>query len=233
MTLNTSSLQTPQFKSYTYLDAYSRINGLVVVGEGLADLHFRLLARAIPEDQQELERLAAMEGRHASDFVGCGRNLGVKPDVAVARQLFAPLHALFLERDRAGDLAGCLVIQGLVVECFAVAAYRHYLPVADAYAAPITAAVIADEGEHLGYAERWLRERFTAVETSAAAISKRALPISLSILQSLAADLQAIGMDPIELLTSFSELYQEALETIGFEPPAARRILAGAAAAMV
>ena len=233
MILNTSSLQTPQFKSSIYLDAYSRINGMVVVGEGLADRHFRLLARALPEDQQELERLAAMEGRHASDFVGCGRNLGVKPDVGLARQLFAPLHALFLERDRAGDLAGCLVIQGLVVECFAVAAYRHYLPVADAYAAPITAAVIADEGEHLGYAERWLRERFAAVEASAAAISKRALPITLHILQSLAADLQAIGIDPIELLASFSELFQQALETIGFEPPAARRILAGAAAAMV
>jgi fatty aldehyde decarbonylase len=233
MVLNTPSLQTPQFKSSIYLDAYSRINGMVVVGEGLADRHFRLLARAIPEDQQELERLAAMEGRHASDFVGCGRNLGVKPDVGLARQLFAPLHALFLERDRAGDLAGCLVIQGLVVECFAVAAYRHYLPVADAYAAPITAAVIADEGEHLGYAEHWLRERFAAVETSAAAIAKRALPITLSILQSLTADLQAIGMDPIELVASFSELFQQTLETIGFEPPAARRILAGAAAAMV
>ena len=233
MVLNTSSLQPPQFKSSIYLSAYSRINGMVVVGEGLADRHFRLLARAIPEDQQELERLAAMEGRHASDFVGCGRNLGVKPDVGLARQLFAPLHALFLERDRAGDLAGCLVIQGLVVECFAVAAYRHYLPVADAYAAPITAAVIADEGEHLGYAERWLQERFAAVDASIAAISRRALPITLSILQSLAADLQAIGMDPIELLASFSELFQQALETIGFEPPAARRILAGAAAAMV
>ena len=232
MILNTSSLQTPQFKSSIYLDAYSRINGMVVVGEGLADRHFRLLARAIPEDQQELERLAAMEGRHASDFVGCGRNLGVKPDVGLARQLFAPLHALFLERDRAGDLAGCLVIQGLVVECFAVAAYRHYLPVADAYAAPITAAVIADEGEHLGYAERWLQERFATVEASAVAISRQALPITLGILQSLAADLQAIGMDPIELVASFSELFQQTLETIGFEPPAARRILAGAAAAM-
>ncbi len=218
--------------SPTYLDAYSRINGLVVVGEGLADRHFRLLARAIPEDQQELERLAAMEGRHANEFVGCGRNLGVKPDVGLARQLFAPLHELFLERDRAGDLAGCLVIQGLVVECFAMAAYRHYLPVADAYAAPITADVIADEGEHLGYAERWLQEHFSSAEASAAAISRRALPITLSILQSLSADLQAIGMDPIELLASFSDLFQRALETIGFEPPVARQILARAAAAM-
>ena len=220
--------------SPAYLDAYSRINGMVVVGEGLADRHFRLLGRAIPEDGPELDRLAAMEGRHATAFVGCGRNLGVKPDVALARQLFAPLHALFLEYDRQGDLPACLVIQGLIVECFAVAAYRHYLPVADAYAAPITAAVINDEGEHLGYAEQWLQARIAtgdqAVVASVAAASRRALPITLGILHHLAGDLTAIGMDPIEVLASFSELYQQALEAIGFEAAAARRILAGAAA---
>lgn len=216
--------------SDVYRDAYSRINGMVVVGEGLADRHFRLLARAIPDDYEELTRLAAMEGRHASDFVGCGRHLGVKPDVGLARRLFAPLHGLFQECDRQGDLTGCLVIQGLIVECFALAAYRSYLPVADAYAAPITAAVIADEGEHLGYAERWLQERFASVQGAAAAACKRALPITLEILRTLAADLQAIGMDPIEVLASFSELFQQALEGIGFEAAAARRILAGAAA---
>ena len=220
--------------SPAYLDAYSRINGVVVVGEGLADRHFRLLGRAIPEDGPELDRLAAMEGRHAAAFVGCGRNLGVKPDVGLARQLFAPLHALFLEYDREGDLPACLVIQGLIVECFAVAAYRHYLPVADAYAAPITAAVINDEGEHLGYAEQWLRARITAgdqvVAASVAEASRRALPVTLGILHHVADDLTAIGMDPIEVLASFSELYQQALEAIGFEAAAARRILAGAAA---
>lgn len=222
------------YKSPSYLDAYSRINGMVVVGEGLADRHFRLLSRAIPEDGPELERLAAMEGRHATAFVSCGRNLGVKPDVALARQLFAPLHRLFLERDRRGDLSACLVIQGLIVECFAVAAYRSYLPVADTYAAPITAAVIRDEGEHLGYAEQWLQTRITAgdqaVETSVAEASRRALPITFDILRRLAADLTMIGMDPIDVLSSFSELFGQTLQAIGFEAAAARRILAGAAA---
>jgi fatty aldehyde decarbonylase len=218
------------YKSPSYLDAYSRINGMVVVGEGLADRHFRLLSRAIPEDGPELERLAAMEGRHATAFVSCGRNLGVKPDVGMARQLFAPLHGLFLERDRQGDLPACLVIQGLIVECFAVAAYRSYLPVADAYAGPITAAVMVEEGEHLGYAERWLKTRFASVEASVAAVSQQALPITIGILQRLAADLTLIGMDPIQVLASFSELFGQALEAIGFEAAASRRILASAAA---
>jgi fatty aldehyde decarbonylase len=227
------AIKVSDFTSDAYRDAYSRINGLVVVGEGLADRHFRLLARSIPEDRDELERLAAMEGRHATDFVGCGRHLGIKPDVALARRLFAPLHQLFLDCDRAGDLTGCLVIQGLIVECFAVAAYRCYLPVADSYARPITAAVIDDEAEHLNYAERWLGQRLVGVAEGVLRISTKALPITLGILQALSDDLQTVGIDPVELLGCFTLLFQQALEAIGLVAAVARRILIRAAAASV
>jgi hypothetical protein len=40
-------------------------------------------------------------------------------------------------------------------------------------------------------------------------------------------------MDPIDVLAGFSELFQQALQQIGFEAAAARRILAGAAAAAI
>ena len=46
----------------------------------------------------------------------------------------------------------------------------------------------------------------------------------------LAADLTLIGMDPIQVLACFSELFGQALEAIGFEAAASRRILASAAA---
>ena len=50
------------FTTEIYRQSYGRINGVVVVGEALAEQHFRLLARAIPEDAGELKRLGAMEG---------------------------------------------------------------------------------------------------------------------------------------------------------------------------
>jgi fatty aldehyde decarbonylase len=221
----------PDVTTAPYRDAYSRINGVVVVGEGLADRHFRLLARAIPEDRDELLRLAAMEGRHARDFVGCGRQLGIRPDLALARRLFAPLHDLFLACDRRADLAGCLVIQGLVVECFAVAAYSSYLPVADDDARPITARVLADEAEHLGYAEQWLQRQFGAVEAAVRQVCREALPVTLAMLASLTADMHAIGIDPHDLLAGFVERFQQALETIGFDGREARRLLVSAASA--
>ena len=86
----TTSIAIADITSPAYLDAYSRINGVVVIGEGLADRHFRLLAKAIPADGPELLRLAAMEGRHAREFIGCGHHLGIKPDLVLAKQLFDP-----------------------------------------------------------------------------------------------------------------------------------------------
>ncbi len=221
----TCTIAPPDYSSAAYLDAYSRINAMVIVGEGLADRHFRLLAEAIPEDAEELQTLAAMEGRHAREFVGCGANLGVKPDSPLARSLFAPLHALFLEASRAGDRVACLVIQCLIVECFAVAAYRCYLPVADAYAKPITAEVLTDEALHLSYGEDWLRPRFQEVADGVVACCRRAVPVALSMLERLKPDLETIGIAPVELVGEFMACFQESLLAIGFSPARSRQVL--------
>jgi fatty aldehyde decarbonylase len=213
------------FASSAYRQAYSRINGMVVVGEGLADRHFRRLAKLLPHDRAELLRLGAMEARHARDFVGCGRNLGVKADAALAHRLLAPLHQQFQEAEASGDLVSCLVIQCLIIECFAVAAYRLYLPVADPYAAPITAAVMADEREHLNYGKQWLRPRFAAVAAAVEACALRAVPVALGMLDELRNDLATLGIDPPELVAEFMVLFQESLQAIGFEARAARRLV--------
>lgn len=210
------------YDSPAYRAAYARINGMVIVGEGLAYRHFRQLAEIFPEDRQELDRLAAMESGHARDFVGCGINLGIKPDLALARDLFAPLHALFLEARRSADRVGPLVIQCLVVESFALAAYRGYLPVADPYAAPITRRVMADEDEHLNYGER----RLSPAGDLALDWCTQALPITLAILRPLLPDVAAIGMEATELVAEFADLLQGSLERIGIGGPAARRTIA-------
>lgn len=202
----------------TYRDAYSRINGVVIVGESLADRHFRRLATLIPDDREELQRLGAMEGHHAREFAGCGQHLGIKADMGLAHGLMAPLHEQFMEADRAGDRVACLVIQCVIIECFAVAAYRCYLPVADAFARPVTAAVLQDEAEHLDYGEQWLGAWFPEVTTRVEVCCARALPAALGMLRTLVPDLEAIGIDPVDLIGEFTLGFRQSLERIGFEP---------------
>lgn len=221
----------PDFASAAYGEAYGRINGLVIVGEAMADRHFRRLAALLPQDREELRRLGAMEGRHAADFVGCGRQLGVTPDLALARRLLAPLQQQFDACEAAGDVVGCLTLQCLIIECFAVAAYRCYLPVADPYAAPITAAVLNDEDEHLGYGEQWLRQRLDAVREPLERCCRQAVPAALAMLDSLKVDLEAIAIAPLELMTEFVICFQQALEACGYTPPQARGLVARLAGA--
>jgi fatty aldehyde decarbonylase len=215
----------PAFDSDAYRAAYRRINGTVVVGEGLADRHFRLLAALLPGDRQELLALGAMEARHATDFVGCGRNLGVKADVGLARRLLMPLHHQFMAAAADSDTVACLVIQCLIIECFAVAAYRLYLPVADAYALPITRRVLRDEAEHLSYGERWLGACFPEVAARVIRCSRRAVPVALAMLAELGPDLDTLGIDPLHLVADFALAFQGSLEAIGFEAADARRLV--------
>ncbi len=222
----------PDYSSATYHDAFSRINGLVVIGEGVANRHFRYLARAIPEDQEELTRLADMEARHAAEFVGCAKNLGVKPDLILAKRLFQPLHDLFLNCERYGNIVGCLTIQGVIVECFALAAYRNYLPVADSYARPITAAVIDDESLHLDYAERWLMLNLADVKNIVVDISRKALPLAVTILKELATDMRALMIDPEEIIASFSDEFLQTMESIGFTKKEVSKLLMRAMASV-
>jgi fatty aldehyde decarbonylase len=219
------------YTSEAYLHAYSRINAMVIVGEGLADRHFRRLAALLPQDREELLRLGAMEAGHAAAFVGCGRNLGVKPDSGLARRLLAPLQDQFARADARGDVVGCLVIQCLIIECFAVAAYQCYLPVADPYAQPITDAVMRDEHEHLNYGEHWLRSRFDAVREQVERCCREAVPVALGMLQTLKPDLEAIGIDPVELVAEFVVRFQESLESIGYTPSDARTLVGRLASA--
>lgn len=102
------SASCPEYASAACGEAYSRINALVIVGEPMADRHFRCLAGLLPHDDAQLGRLGAMQGRHAADFVGCGRQLGVKPDLSLARQLVAPLRQPFDACEAEGDVVGCL-----------------------------------------------------------------------------------------------------------------------------
>lgn len=219
------------YTSEAYRRAYSRINAMVIVGEGLADRHFRRLAALLPDDREELLRLGAMEARHAAAFVGCGRNLGVKPDSGLARRLLAPLQDQFTRADASGDVVRCLVIQCLIIECFAVAAYHCYLPVADPYAQPITNAVMRDEHEHLNYGEQWLRSRCVAVRGQVEQCCREAVPVALAMVQMLRPDLEAIGIDAVELVAEFVVRFQQSLESIGYAPREARNLVGRLASA--
>jgi fatty aldehyde decarbonylase len=212
-------LQSPQvidFHNPAYRDAYSRINGIVLEGEQQAYENFVRLAELLPEHRNELICLGKMEARHRKSFEACGRNLEVTPDLDFARQFFASLHQIFQEAADAGKIVTCLVVQSLIIECFAIAAYNTYLPVADNFARAVTQSVVKDEFSHLNFGEVWLKEAFPDCQAEIDAANRQIMPVIWRMLGQVEADMKTLGMVKATLVEDFISRYGETLNHIGF-----------------
>lgn len=212
----TQASQTLDFCSDTYRNTFSRINGIVIEGEQEAHDNFICLAELLPEHTEELIRLGKMEFRHRKSFEACGRNLNVTPDLTFAEQFFADLRQSFQDAAANQQIATCLLIQALVIECFAIAAYNNYIPVADDFARKVTESVVADEYLHLNFGEVWLKANFVSVKAELEAANRQVLPIIWRMLNRVESDAKGIGMNKQSLIEEFIVRYGEALSQIGF-----------------
>jgi len=204
------------FSSETYKDAYSRINAIVIEGEQEAYENYIRLAELLPESKDDLVRLSKMENRHKKGFEACGRNLQVTPDMEFAREFFLQLHQNFQVAAQEGKVVTCLLIQSLIIECFAIAAYNIYIPVADDFARKITEGVVKDEYSHLNYGEVWLHDHFEDSKAELEEANRVNLPIVWKMLNQVEADAQVLAMDKDALVEDFMIQYGEALSNIGF-----------------
>lgn len=204
------------FKSEKYKDAYSRINAIVIEGEQEAYENYIQLAKLLPEHEQDLIRLSKMESRHKKGFEACGRNLEVAPDMQFAQEFFAGLHGNFQKAAAEGKVVTCLLIQSLIIECFAIAAYNIYIPVADDFARKITEGVVKDEYSHLNFGEVWLQKHFAESKAELEEANRQNLPIVWKMLNQVEQDAATLAMEKEALVEDFMIQYGEALSNIGF-----------------
>jgi fatty aldehyde decarbonylase len=226
--LETSTL--PDFTSQPYKDAYSRINAIVIEGEQEAHDNYIALGTLLPDQADDLAVLARMELKHMKGFMACGNNLGVTADMHFAQKFFTPLRDNFQSSLSEGKVVTCLLIQALLIEAFAIAAYHIYIPVADPFARKITEGVVKDEYTHLNYGQEWLRTNFEASRQELEEANRQNLPHVKRMLDGVARDAGELGMAKEDLIEDFLIAYQEALTEIGFN---SREIARMAAAALV
>jgi fatty aldehyde decarbonylase len=187
------------FQSEGYKDAYSRVNAIVIEGEQEAYENYQTLAGLLPETQEQLIGLSKMESRHKKGFQACGKNLKVTPDAAAENRIVT-----------------CLLIQSLIIECFAISAYNIYIPVADDFARKITEGVVKEEYMHLNFGEEWLKANFAESKAELEAANRQNLPIVWQMLNQVADDARVLGMEKEALIEDFMISYGEALSNIGF-----------------
>ena len=223
-------IDLPDFTTEAYKSAYSRINAIVIEGEQEAHDNYISLGTLIPDQASELAQLARMEMKHMKGFQACGKNLSVDPDMAFAKEFFSDLHGNFRNALDENKVVTCLVIQALMIEAFAIAAYHIYIPVADPFARKITEGVVKDEYTHLNYGQEWLKANFEASKDELFEANKANLPLIRSMLEEVASDAAVLHMEKEDLIEDFLIAYQEALGEIGFTSRDIARMAAAALA---
>lgn len=220
----------PDFASEVYKDAYSRINAIVIEGEQEAHDNYIAIGSLLPDQAEELTRLARMELKHMKGFTACANNLGVTADMPFAKEFFSPLHGNFQKALAEGKVVTCLLIQAILIEAFAISAYHIYIPVADPFARKITEGVVKDEYTHLNYGQEWLKANLDTIRDEFEQANRENLPLVRQMLEQVAGDAAVLAMDKEDLMADFLSSYQEALMEIGFTN---REIAKLAAAALV
>ena len=215
--IDENSIDLPDFTTESYKDAYSRINAIVIEGEQEAHDNYMSLSTLIPNELEELTKLAKMELKHKRGFTACGKNLGVQADMIFAKEFFSELHGNFQIALKNGRTTTCLLIQAILIEAFAISAYHVYIRVADPFAKKITQGVVKDEYLHLNYGQEWLKENLSTCKDELIEANKVNLPLIKKMLDQVADDASVLAMDREELMEEFMIAYQDTLLEIGLD----------------
>jgi fatty aldehyde decarbonylase len=130
-----------------------------VTGELLAAMNYTSLSEICddPEEVSEALEHAQGEQRHAARFAAEGSKIGVDVVNNVDARHWKRLRAAFLASIAEHDFIGCLIVQEIMLESFAVASYSRVGRVAPGTLGKTFASIAAEEEEHIGHALEILR----------------------------------------------------------------------------
>jgi len=130
-----------------------------VTGETLAAMNYASLAEICDDPAEIADALEHAEGErgHAADFTAEGRLLGIEVTNNVGARHWKRLREAFLRCIEERDFIGCLIVQEIMLESFAVASYARVGRVAPGSLGTTFAAIAAQEEEHIDHAMAILR----------------------------------------------------------------------------
>src|ERR1700761_405160 len=118
-----------------------------MTGEVLAAKNYASLAEACDDPHEIAEALEHAEGErgHAAAFAAEGRKIGVSVINNVEARHWRKLREAFLRRMAEQDFIGCLIVQEIMLESFAVASYARVGRVGQGSLGKVFAAIATEE----------------------------------------------------------------------------------------
>jgi fatty aldehyde decarbonylase len=130
-----------------------------MTGELIAAMNYTSLSEICDDPEEVADALehAEIERGHAAAFAAEGRKIGVAVSNDVNAKYWRRLREAFLRCIAERDFIGCLIVQEIMLESFAVASYARVGRVAPGSLGRTFASIAADEGEHVDHAMAILR----------------------------------------------------------------------------
>jgi fatty aldehyde decarbonylase len=130
-----------------------------VTGEVLAAMNYTSLSEMCEDPAEKADALEHAQGEqgHAAAFAAEGRKIGVNVINNVEAKHWKRLRDAFLRCIRERDFIGCLIVQEIMLESFAVASYSRVGKVAPGSLGGTFARIAAEEEDHVDHAMAILR----------------------------------------------------------------------------
>ena len=130
-----------------------------MTGELMAAMNYTSLAEMCEDPDEIADALehAAGEQGHAASFAAEGRKIGVEVANNVDGKHWKRLREAFLKCIAERDFIGCLIVQEIMLESFAVASYARVGNVGPGSLGKTFARIAAEEEEHIEHALEILR----------------------------------------------------------------------------
>ncbi len=131
-----------------------------MTGELVAAMNYASLSEICDDPEEVADALEHAEGErgHAAAFAAEGRKIGVDVPNNVEAKHWKRLREAFLRCITERDFIGCLIVQEIMLESFAVASYARVGKVAPGTLGKTFAAIAAEEEEHVEHAMSILRK---------------------------------------------------------------------------
>src|SRR5258708_23407741 len=130
-----------------------------ITRELLAAMNYAALAEICDDPAETADALehATNERGHAARFEAEGRRIGIDVQNNVDAMHWKRLREAFMRRIAERDFIGCLIVQEIMLESFAVASYARVGKVAPGSLGRTFAAIAAEEEDHVDHAMEILR----------------------------------------------------------------------------
>jgi fatty aldehyde decarbonylase len=154
-----NSTAEPVFSLSPSAPIWQDILAQAMTGELVAAMNYTALSEICDDPEEVADALEHAEGErgHAAAFAAEGRRIGVDVSNNVDGKHWKRLREAFMRRIADRDFIGCLIVQEIMLESFAVASYARVGKVAPGSLGKIFAAIAVEEEGHVDHAMAILR----------------------------------------------------------------------------